>query len=134
MGTELGDGTILTDGESERLTANARFVGQHVFLPRPGVAIHINAFNFPAWGTFEKIACAFLAGMPVVTKPATATALLTYEMIKIIVDAEILPAGVLQFIAGSARDLLDYADGQDVIAFTGSADTAHTLRQNASVT
>ncbi|MEC8381170.1 MAG: 3,4-dehydroadipyl-CoA semialdehyde dehydrogenase [Myxococcota bacterium] len=134
LGTELGDGTILTDGESERLTANARFVGQHVFLPRPGVAIHINAFNFPAWGTFEKIACAFLAGMPVVTKPATATALLTYEMIKIIVDAEILPAGVLQFIAGSARDLLDYADGQDVIAFTGSADTAHTLRQNASVT
>ena len=86
LGSELGEASILTDGDAERLTANARFVGQHVYLPRPGVAIHINAFNFPAWGTFEKIACAFLAGMPVVTKPATATSLLTYEMVKIIVD------------------------------------------------
>ena len=128
LGRELGDARWQLDGEAEKLASGARYVGQHVRLPRPGVAVHINAFNFPAWGTFEKVACALLAGMPVVTKPATATALVAYRMVEIIVEADILPAGALSFVAGSPGDLLDHLGPQDVVAFTGSADTAAALR------
>ncbi len=131
IGKHLGDARFQLDGESEKLSSGARYVGQHVRLPRPGVAVHINAFNFPAWGTFEKIACAVLAGMPVVSKPATATALTAYRMVEILIDADVVPAGVLSFIAGSSGDLLDHLGPQDVVAFTGSADTAANLRSGA---
>ena len=131
LGSKLGDKGYRIDGTVSTLAANARYVGQHVFLPRPGVAVHINAFNFPAWGTFEKIATAFLAGMPVISKPATSTSWLAYEMIKIIVDANILPKGSLSFIAGSSGDLLEHLGPQDVVAFTGAASTAAYLRSYA---
>ena len=131
IGRGLGDARWQLDGDAEKLSSGARYVGQHVRLSRPGVAVHINAFNFPAWGTFEKIACALLAGMPVVSKPATATALVAYRMVEIIVEADILPAGALSFIAGSPGDMLDHLGPQDVVAFTGSADTAATLRAGA---
>jgi len=133
LGKTLGEGRYQIDGEADKLSKGARYVGQHVRLPRPGVAVHINAFNFPAWGTFEKIATAILAGVPVITKPATATATLTHRMIQIIVEAGILPAGVLGFVAGPAGDLLDHLGPQDMIAFTGSAWTAAKLRSGAGV-
>ena len=129
LGEKLGDRKVLLDGEHEQLTPkSARFFGAHALLPRRGAAVHINAFNFPAWGTFEKAAVALLAGVPVITKPATSTAWLAYEMVKIVVDAGLLPAGALQLVAGSPGDLLDHLDGQDVLAFTGSADTGAGLR------
>lgn len=129
LGAKLGEARWLVDGEPEALVrTSARFFGYHVRMPRTGVAVHINAFNFPAWGTFEKAAVAWLAGVPVVTKPATSTAWLTWEMVKIVVDAGILPDGALQLICGGAGDLLSHLDGQDLLAFTGSADTAATLR------
>ncbi|MEC7984073.1 MAG: 3,4-dehydroadipyl-CoA semialdehyde dehydrogenase [Myxococcota bacterium] len=131
IGASLGERTFRLDGEADKLSSNARYIGQHVLLPRPGVAVHINAFNFPAWGTFEKIACAFLAGMPVITKPATATSWLTYEMVKLIIDADILPKGTLSFIAGSAGNLLSVLGPQDAVAFTGAASTASSLRAYA---
>lgn len=128
LGKKLGDRTFLTDGDGIQLGRTARWWGQHVYVPRLGAAIHINAFNFPAWGFAEKAACAWLAGMPVITKPATSTALLTARCIEILVEADILPDGALQFIAGATGDLLDRLDPQDVVAFTGSADTARALR------
>ncbi len=128
LGRKLGNGNALWDGESEQLTRSARFHGRHLWVPRQGVAVHINAFNFPAWGTFEKAAVALLAGMPVVSKPATATCLLAYEMVKILVEAEIMPRGSFQLIAGPARALLQELQAQDVLAFTGSADTGARLR------
>ncbi|MCP4810296.1 MAG: 3,4-dehydroadipyl-CoA semialdehyde dehydrogenase [Proteobacteria bacterium] len=129
LGKTLGDRTYLTDGDSEALIpGNARFHGLHIRVPKRGVAVHVNAFNFPAWGTFEKAAVALLAGVPVVSKPATATAWLAYEMTKIVVESGVLPAGAFQFIGGSCGDLLDNLTGQDILAFTGSANTAATLR------
>lgn len=129
VGKQLGDRKWLVDGESEGLLPNnARFHGLHLRVPLRGAAVHINAFNFPAWGTFEKAAVAILAGVPVVTKPATSTAWLTYEMTKVLVDAGVLPDGVFQLIAGSPGDLLSHLTGQDALAFTGSADTGATLR------
>jgi len=133
LGRELGESRWLLDGEDERLSSGARYVGQHVWLPRPGVAVHINAFNFPAWGTFEKIACAILGGMPVITKPASATALTAYRMIEILVEDGLVPAGVLGFVCGSPGDLLEHLGPQDVLAFTGSADTAAALRNSPGV-
>ena len=100
-------------------------------MPRHGVAVHINAFNFPAWGFAEKAACALLAGMPVITKPATATALITERCIELIVEAGILPEGALQLIVGATGDLLDRLGPQDVLAFTGSADTARSCAHAA---
>ena len=132
-GAKMGNERFQLDGTASKIAANARHMGQHFRLPREGVAFHINAFNFPAWGAFEKIACAFLAGMPVVTKPSSTTALLTYEMIKIIVEADFLPAGILSFIAGDSADALERLQAQDVVAFTGSATTAAKLRQSAGV-
>ncbi len=133
VGKTMGDARFQIDGEAEKLSTGARYVGQHVRLPRPGVAVHINAFNFPAWGTFEKIATAILAGMPVITKPATATAPLTFRMVEILVDDGVLPPGVLGFIAGPSGDMLDHLGPQDVVAFTGSADTAATLRAGVGI-
>ena len=127
LGEKLGDQTLLVDGKATRLS-RARFVAHHVRVPRPGVAVHINAFNFPAWGTFEKVAVSILAGMPVVTKPATATSWLAWRMSQIIVNADILPKGAYTLICGSAGDLLDHLGAHDTLAFTGSADTAGYLR------
>lgn len=128
IGRGLGDARILWDGESDQLTGSARFHGRHAWLPLHGAAVHINAFNFPAWGTFEKAATSLLAGMPVITKPATSSAWLTYEMVKILVEKEILPSGTFQLIVGGTGDLLERLGGQDVLAFTGSAATGAILR------
>jgi 3,4-dehydroadipyl-CoA semialdehyde dehydrogenase len=128
VGKRLGDRTFLTEGEGVQLAKTEAFWGQHILVPRQGVAVHINAFNFPAWGFAEKAACALLAGMPVITKPATATALTTERCIELIVEANILPEGALQLIVGNTGDLLDRLGPQDVLAFTGSADTAKMLR------
>ena len=128
LGKELGAQRHLLDGDGIQLGRSPRFFGQHVFLPRRGVAVHINAFNFPAWGLAEKAACALLAGMPVISKPATSTALLAFRMMKLFDEAKILPRGALSFVAGSAGDMLSHLGGQDVIAFTGSSDTGATIR------
>ncbi len=133
LGKKLGDKTFLLDGEQEKVLRSARFVSQHVLLPRHGAAIHINAFNFPAWGTAEKAAAALLAGMPVVTKPATATAALTVSLVELWVDAGFLPAGALTLVCGSAGDLLDHVGPQDCLAFTGGSETARRIRGHHAV-
>lgn len=128
LGAELGDTTVIADGERVQIGRTARYQAQHILVPRRGVAVHVNAFNFPAWGLCEKAATALLAGMPVLSKPATATALVTHRMVEIFTAAEILPEGALSLLAGSPGDLLTHLRGQDVLAFTGSSDTARTLR------
>jgi len=128
LGKKLGDRHILTDGEPTDL-AGSRLQGHHVLSPRHGVAVHIGAFNFPAWGWAEKAACALLAGMPVVTKPATATALLAHRTVELVVEAGILPDGVLSFLCGSAGDLLHHLGWRDVVAFTGGSSTALQIRK-----
>ncbi|HEX3345789.1 MAG TPA: 3,4-dehydroadipyl-CoA semialdehyde dehydrogenase, partial [Polyangiaceae bacterium] len=128
LAPELGDTNVLADGEGVPLGRSARLSGQHLYVSRVGVAVHVNAFNFPAWGLGEKAACALLAGMPVIAKPATSTALLAHRMVEILVDEKILPEGALSFVCGSSGDLLDRLGGQDVLAFTGSGHTAGTLR------
>jgi oxepin-CoA hydrolase/3-oxo-5,6-dehydrosuberyl-CoA semialdehyde dehydrogenase len=133
VGWRLGDRTFLAEGEGVQLAKTEGFYGRHILVPRPGVAVHINAFNFPAWGFAEKAACALLAGMPVITKPATATALVTERCIELIVEAGFLPEGALQLIVGSTGDLLDRLGPDDVLAFTGSADTALTLRSRGNL-
>ncbi len=129
LGKKLGDRTHLVEGEGEQLTRSPRFWGHHVLTPRRGVAVHVNAFNFPAWGFAEKAACAILAGMPAITKPATATAMVAERAVEIVVQAGILPEGALQLVCGSTGDLLDLLGPQDVLAFTGSASTAAQLRE-----
>jgi 3,4-dehydroadipyl-CoA semialdehyde dehydrogenase len=133
LGAELGERRWLLDGDAVQLGRSPRFVGQHILLPRRGAAVHINAFNFPAWGLAEKAACALLAGMPVVSKPATSTAVVAHRIMQLVVDAKVLPAGALQFVCGSPGDLLSRLDGQDVLAFTGGGSTAATLRALAPV-
>jgi oxepin-CoA hydrolase/3-oxo-5,6-dehydrosuberyl-CoA semialdehyde dehydrogenase len=133
LGKSLGATRILADGEGIQLGRSPRFWGQHVFVPRAGVAVLINAFNFPAWGFAEKAACALLAGMPVLTKPATATALTAYQVTRVLVEANFLPKGALTFIAGAAPKVVDHLESQDVLAFTGSASTAARLRGDPRV-
>ena len=133
LGWRLGDRTFLSEGEGVQLAKTEGFYGRHILVPRPGVAVHINAFNFPAWGFAEKAACALLAGMPVITKPATATAVVTERCIELIVEAGFLPEGALQLIVGSTGDLLDRLGPEDVLAFTGSADTALNLRSRGNL-
>lgn len=132
LGKALGDRRLLADGEGIQLGRSPRFWGQHVYVPRRGVAVLINAFNFPAWGFAEKAACALLAGMPVITKPATSTALTAYLASKALVDAG-LPPGVLSFVGGGSGDLLDHLEGQDILSFTGSAVTGHKLRSHRRI-
>ena len=105
----------------------------HLSVPIRGVGIHINAFNFPSWGLWEKAGMAILSGVPAFAKPATATALLSYQMVKDVIDAGVLPPGVLSLVCGSARELTDNVTGQDAIAFTGSADTADMLKKHPRV-
>ena len=130
---ELPDETFLIDGDVEGLSKTGSFVGLHVYTPLSGVAVHVNAFNFPVWGTLEKLAPAILAGVPVITKPATASAYVTKAMVRLIVESGILPPGSLQFIAGSTGDLLDHLTGQDVLSFTGSLETSERLRNHPAV-
>jgi len=130
---ELPNDTIVLDGPPERLGREGSFVGQHVFTSRPGVAVQINAFNFPVWGMLEKLAPAFLAGLPSIVKPASQTAYLTEATVRHIVASGILPEGTLQLLCGSAGSLLDHLGVQDSVAFTGSAHTAGILRAHPSV-
>ncbi len=133
VGAKLGDRAVLLDGDAEAIGRSARFVGQHVLVPRQGVALHINAFNFPAWGMAEKLAVSLLAGVPALVKPATATALVTWRVVQLWDEAGLLPAGAVSLLCGSAGDLLDHLAPQDVIAFTGSSDTGRTIRSHAKV-
>lgn len=133
LGESLGTAKNLRDGRFERLAKDEAFQAIHLSVPLRGVAVHINAFNFPSWGLWEKAAVAILAGVPVLAKPATATALLSERMVRDVIEAGVLPAGVLNLVCGGARELTDNITGQDVIAFTGSADTAHTLRAHPQV-
>ena len=126
-GEPLGDRRFLTDGDVVQLGRSAHWSGRHVLSPRLGVAVHINAFNFPAWNMMEKVACAILAGVPVIEKPGTATALLAWRLAELVINSKILPEGAFQFVLG-AGDLLNHLNGQDSLAFTGSSATAALLR------
>jgi len=133
-GDALGDVRALRDGDAVKLGKEPIFQSQHLQVPRHGVALLINAFNFPAWGLWEKAAPALLSGMPVIVKPATATAWLTQRMVKDVVDAGVLPAGALSVIAGSSAGLMDALQAFDVVSFTGSAETAGIIRSHPAVT
>ncbi|MEZ6196944.1 MAG: 3,4-dehydroadipyl-CoA semialdehyde dehydrogenase [Planctomycetota bacterium] len=134
IGESLGDTRHWLDGDAETVMGGgSRMLGRHVRVPRRGVAIHINAYNFPAWGMLEKIACSFLAGMPVVTKPSSDTALVAHRIVEILVDSGVLPDGALGLVCGSAGDLLDHVGFQDVIAFTGSAKTGRIISSHPRV-
>ena len=128
LGKGLGEVKVLADGEGIQLGRSPRFHGQHVLVPRTGVAVHVNAFNFPAWGLAEKAAVALLAGMPVLTKPATSSALVAHRILEILTEARLLPEGALSLLAGGAGDLLEHLGPFDVVAFTGGSDTARTIR------
>jgi len=121
------------DGESHNLSKENSFMGTHILTPKEGVAVHINAFNFPVWGMLEKIAVNLLAGMPAIVKPATVTSYLTEAVVKEIIASGILPEGALQLICGSAGDLLDHVCSQDVVTFTGSAETGLMLKSNPNI-
>ncbi|MCP5415556.1 MAG: phenylacetic acid degradation bifunctional protein PaaZ [Chromatiaceae bacterium] len=127
---ELPNGHLYIDGEPEMLSRRGSFVGQHVYTPLQGVALHINAFNFPCWGMLEKLAPTFIAGVPSIVKPASQTAYLTELMVRHIIASGILPEGSLQLICGGVGDLLDYMTCQDAVTFTGSAATGLKLRQH----
>jgi oxepin-CoA hydrolase/3-oxo-5,6-dehydrosuberyl-CoA semialdehyde dehydrogenase len=129
----LGDGAVLPEGDATPIVKDGSFVVRHILVPRPGAAVLINAFNFPAWGFMEKAACAILAGMPVIVKPATATALLAERCGKVLIESGVLPPGTFQMVCGSAGDMLDRLETHDVLAFTGSAATARTLRHSRGV-
>ncbi|MBT4007203.1 MAG: 3,4-dehydroadipyl-CoA semialdehyde dehydrogenase [Rhodospirillales bacterium] len=133
VGQSLGDAKTLKDGRFERLAKDEAFQAFHLSVPIQGVGLHINAFNFPSWGMWEKAAITLLAGVPVFAKPATATALLSYQMVKDVIDAGVLPEGALSLVCGSARELTDNLTAQDAVAFTGSADTAAILRNHPNV-
>lgn len=130
---QFPDESFCVDGEGIGLSKGGSFMGQHILVPREGIAIHINAFNFPVWGMLEKIAVNLLAGVPAVVKPATITSYLTEAVVKEIVASGILPEGALQLLCGSAGDMLDHVSSQDVITFTGSASTGLKLKSNARV-
>lgn len=127
---KLPNTTFAVDGDSHNLSQNNTFMGTHILVPKEGIAVHINAFNFPVWGMLEKIAVNLLAGMPCVVKPATVTSYLTEAVVKEIIASKILPEGTLQLICGSAGDILDHVTAQDVVTFTGSASTGLMLKSN----
>ncbi len=133
LGQSLGDVTMLFDGDGVQLGRTPRFWGQHALSQKPGVALHINAFNFPAWGMGEKMACALLAGMPVIEKPGTPSALLAYRIAQIVVETGLFPEGSFQFVAGSVSGMLDLLEPMDVVAFTGSSATGALIRGNANL-
>ncbi len=125
---QFPDETFCYDGEAAKLSKEGTFIGHHICVPKEGVAIHINAFNFPVWGMLEKIAVNFLAGVPAIVKPATVTSFLTEAVVKEIVASKIIPDGALQLICGSANGILDHVISQDVVTFTGSASTGMMLK------
>ncbi|MEZ5676714.1 MAG: phenylacetic acid degradation bifunctional protein PaaZ [Thalassovita sp.] len=125
---EMPDAQVYVDGDIEQLGRSGAFLGQHIATPLQGVAVHINAFNFPVWGMLEKLAPTLLAGVPAIVKPATQTCYLTEACFRMIVDSGLLPDGAVQLIIGLTGDLLDKMGPQDVVSFTGSADTAQMLR------
>ncbi len=127
------DERFYVDGDTAKLSKNNTFIGQHIMVPREGVAIHINAFNFPVWGMLEKIAVNLLAGVPAIVKPATLTSYLTEAVFEEIIKSEILPAGSLQLICGSAKGILDNIQTQDVVTFTGSASTGRMLKSHPRI-
>lgn len=130
---ELPSGNLVHEGPPLPLGKQNQFAGTHILVPRGGVAVHINAFNFPIWGMLEKFAPTFLAGMPCIVKPASATSYLTEATVRLMHESGLLPEGSLQLVIGSTGDLLDRLQGQDVVTFTGSADTAAKLRVNANL-
>jgi oxepin-CoA hydrolase / 3-oxo-5,6-dehydrosuberyl-CoA semialdehyde dehydrogenase len=127
------DDVLCVDGESHNLSKNNTFMGTHILVPKEGVAIHINAFNFPVWGMLEKIAVNLLAGVPAIVKPATVTSYVTEAVAKEIIASGILPEGALQLLCGSAGDLLNHVNSQDVVTFTGSASTGLLLKSNENI-
>src|SRR5436190_11983991 len=130
---EFPDETFYVDGPMEALSKGGTFVGRHICVPLEGVAVHINAFNFPVWGMLEKLAPTLLAGVPAIVKPATVTSYLTEACFRLMVESGIFPAGAIQLICGSAGDLLDHLGMQDAVAFTGSATTGRKLKDTRSV-
>ena len=126
--SELPSGNVVHEGPVVPLGKAGHFVGTHILAPRRGLAVHINAFNFPVWGLLEKFAPGFLAGQPCIAKPATATSYLTEALVRVMMDSGLLPAGSIQLVIGGTGDLLDRLNGQDMVTFTGSADTAALLR------
>lgn len=130
---ELPDETFYVDGPTEQLSKGGTFVGRHIAVPIEGVAVHINAFNFPVWGMLEKLSVALLAGVPCIVKPATVTSYLTYAVGVRMVESGILPPGSFQLLCGSAGDLLDHLGMQDAVAFTGSAQTGLMLKGTEAI-
>ncbi len=130
---EMPDDYIYTDGKPEILSKEGTFIGHHIYTPKKGIAVHINAFNFPVWGMLEKIAVNLLAGVPCIVKPATITSYLTEVVVKEIAASNILPEGALQLVCGSAREILDFTNSQDVITFTGSASTGKMLKSHKNI-
>lgn len=130
---ELPNDTVYVEGAVEPLSKGGTFVAQHIATPLHGVAVQINAFNFPVWGPLEKFAPAFLAGVPSLVKPASQTAYLTARLVELIVESGLLPEGTLQFVCGGAGDLLDHVGSQDLVSFTGSASTAQKLRTHPAI-
>ena len=130
---EMPDGHVYLDGGLEQFGRAGTFLGQHVCTPLMGAAVHINAFNFPLWGMLEKLAPTLLAGVPAIVKPATATCYVTELAVRLILESGLLPEGALQLVSGGLGDMLDRLDCQDVVSFTGSADTALALRQNRAI-
>jgi len=127
---ELPNGRVLVDGAMEPLSKGGTFVGQHVYTPLQGVAVHINAFNFPVWGMLEKLGPTLLAGVPAIVKPASATGYLAEAAFRIMIEANVLPPGALQLVMGGVGDLFDHLTLQDVVSFTGSAKTAMKLQSH----
>src|SRR5688572_24600845 len=130
---EFPNETFYVDGPMEALSKGGTFVGRHMCVPLEGVAVHINAFNFPVWGMLEKLAPTLLAGMPAIVKPATVTSYLTEACFRIMIESRIFPAGAIQLICGSAGDLLDHLGLQDAVAFTGSATTGRKLKDTRAI-
>ena len=131
---EFGDQRFYVDGETAPLSKEGTFIGHHIMVPKQGVAIHINAFNFPIWGMLEKIAVNFMAGVPAIVKPAAVTSYLTEVMVQEIIASGILPEGALQLVCGSARGIIDHVTSQDVVTFTGSASTGQMLKASPRLT
>ncbi len=130
---EFPDETFHVEGNAENISKNGTFTGRHICVPLEGVAVHINAFNFPCWGMLEKLAPTFLAGMPAIVKPATVTSYLTEKMVREMIASGILPEGALQLVCGSAGDMLDHLNCQDVVTFTGSAATGRKLKEHSTI-
>ncbi len=130
---EMDESFIHLDGDVEIISRKGTFLGQHIFSPLQGVAVHINAFNFPVWGMLEKLSSSILAGVPTIVKPSASTSFLAQECMKIISESNLLPEGALQFIPGRTNDLLDKLIGQDIVSFTGSSETGFRIRSNPNL-